>query len=147
MDSDSFDRLAVALSTSGTRRALVRLLAAVPLASGLFPALDPAGVAGKNGKHGKSGNGGNGGRGRLGPVTAIAGGTLQNGSVAADGTVRVWGAATVGAPPLPPERVPELTDVVAIAMGTEDNLVLRTDGTVWIWNRDSTPRPAPAPTS
>jgi hypothetical protein len=53
MDSDRFDRLAKSLSTTGTRRALLRLLATVPVAGGLLALLAPAPAAAKKAK-GKS---------------------------------------------------------------------------------------------
>jgi hypothetical protein len=57
MDSDRFDRLARSVSTTSTRRTLVRLLATVPVAGGLLTLLTPDDVlAGKDGKS-KSKNG------------------------------------------------------------------------------------------
>jgi hypothetical protein len=69
MDGPRFDRLAKTLSTSGTRRALLRLLAAVPIAGGLLTVLHQEAVQagkGKHGKHGKGRNGGHGGKGAHG---------------------------------------------------------------------------------
>jgi hypothetical protein len=58
MDPQQFDTLARTLSTTGTRRALLRLLAAVPAAGSLLLLIDPEAVTGKNGKHRKGGHGG-----------------------------------------------------------------------------------------
>ena len=55
MDSDRFDTLARTLSTTGTHRGPLRLLAAVPVAGGLLALGDPEALAGKNGKDGKHG--------------------------------------------------------------------------------------------
>jgi hypothetical protein len=63
MDPVRFDTLIKTLSSTGTRRGLLRLLAAVPVAGGLLALGNPASVArkgdkgrqrGKDGKHGKS---------------------------------------------------------------------------------------------
>src|SRR5215213_1285127 len=66
MDPERFDSLSKTLSTTGTRRALVRLLAAVPVAGGLLALVDPEAMAGKNGKAGKGAHGGKGGKGHKG---------------------------------------------------------------------------------
>src|SRR5688500_15347579 len=63
MDPVRFDTVVKTLSSSGTRRGLLRLLAAVPVAGGLLALIDPEAVAGKNGKNGRGANGGKGGKG------------------------------------------------------------------------------------
>ena len=66
MDPVRFDTLIKTLSTAGTRRALLRLLTAVPVAGGLLALGDPEALAGKHGKDGKHGRGANGGQGGKG---------------------------------------------------------------------------------
>jgi hypothetical protein len=66
MDASGFDRLTKSLSTPNTRRALLRLLTAVPIAGALLTSLEQEGLAGKNGKGGNSGHGRNGGHGGKG---------------------------------------------------------------------------------
>jgi hypothetical protein len=66
MDAERFDRLARALSGAGTRRGLLRLAAAVPMASGLRMLLHQEEVQAGKGKDGKGGHGRNGGHGGKG---------------------------------------------------------------------------------
>jgi hypothetical protein len=63
MDPQRFDTLAKTLSTSGTRRGLLRLLAAVPVASGLLTRLEPEDAQGR-GEDGRDGKDGKDGRNR-----------------------------------------------------------------------------------
>jgi hypothetical protein len=66
MDPTRFDTLAKSVSRTGTRRGLLRLLAAVPVAGGLLALGDPDAMAGKNGRNGRNGTGANGGKGGKG---------------------------------------------------------------------------------
>ena len=52
MDPLRFDMLVKTLSAAGTRRALLRLLAAVPVAGGVFSLFEEEGVAGNGHKGG-----------------------------------------------------------------------------------------------
>jgi hypothetical protein len=66
MDPVRFDSLARTLATTGTRRRLLRLLAAVPVAGGVLSLFDAESIAG-NGHQGNQGRkGGKGGRGGKG---------------------------------------------------------------------------------
>src|SRR5215211_2534281 len=69
VEGSQFDTLVKSFSTPGTRRTLVRLLAAVPITSGLLTVLHHEAVQagkGKDGKNGKGPNGGHGGKGGKG---------------------------------------------------------------------------------
>jgi hypothetical protein len=64
MDPLRFDMLVKTLSAAGTRRVLLRLLAAVPVAGGVFSLFEEEGVAGNGHKgEGKGNKGGKGGKG------------------------------------------------------------------------------------
>jgi hypothetical protein len=77
MDPVRFDTLVKSLPSAGTRRSLLRLLAAVPMAAGLLPLLAPEeaqgrdhhggnGHKGGNGHNGSKGHNGNNGKGKDG---------------------------------------------------------------------------------
>jgi hypothetical protein len=66
VDSQRFDTLVKTLSAPGTRRGVLRLLAAVPVAGGLLTLLEPDGAQGKGAKRHQTGNGGKDGRGKDG---------------------------------------------------------------------------------
>ena len=66
MDASGFDHLAKSLSTPGTRRRLVRLLVAVPVAGSLLALLESEGLAANGHQGHKGGKGHNGGKGGKG---------------------------------------------------------------------------------
>jgi hypothetical protein len=66
MDPVRFDTLVKSVSRSGTRRGLLRLLAAVPVAGGILALVDEEGIAGNGQQGNKGGKGGKGARGGKG---------------------------------------------------------------------------------
>src|SRR4051794_6662024 len=64
MDPQRFDTLVKSLSAAGTRRGMLRLLAAVPVAGGLVALLAPEEGAGKDATRHQKGSGGQDAKGR-----------------------------------------------------------------------------------